>query len=60
MKPKSGLVVKAVLKPKKTITANDGFGDFEVIEERREKGFIQKPLNSDDDASFDDSDWNIF
>jgi len=40
MKPKTGMVVKAVLKPKKTITANDGFGDFEVIEERREKGFI--------------------
>lgn len=56
MKPKSGMVVKAVLKPKKTITANDGFGDFEVIEERREKGFIQKPLDSEDDASFDDSD----
>jgi len=40
--------VKAVLKPKKTIRTNDGFGDFEVIEERREKGFIQEPLDSDD------------
>jgi len=50
------MVVKAVLKPKKTIRANDGLGDFEVIEERREKNLIHKPLGSDDD-SFDESDW---
>jgi hypothetical protein len=50
------MVVKAVLKPKKTIRANDGLGDFEVIEERREKSIIQKPLGSDDESNFDDSD----
>jgi hypothetical protein len=28
-----------------------------VIEERREKSIIQKPLGSDDESNFDDSDW---
>lgn len=51
------MVVKAVLMPKKTIRTNDGLGDFEVIEERREKNLIHKPLGSDDEESFDDSDW---
>ena len=34
------MVVKAVLQPKKTIRANDGQGEWEVVEEKREKNFI--------------------
>lgn len=48
IKARPGHVVKTVLKPKKTIMANDGGGDWEVVT-KREKYMIQKPEDSDSD-----------
>lgn len=43
------MVVKSVLKPKKTIAADDGLGEWEVVG-KRESYVIQKPDDSDDDS----------
>lgn len=46
------MVVKNVLKPKKTIAAQDGMGDWEVVA-KRESYLVQKAEDSDDEE--DDS-----
>ena len=46
------MIVKNVLKPKKTVAADDGMGDWEVVA-KRESYLVQKPEDSDDEA--DDS-----
>lgn len=48
---------KKVLKPKKTL--RDDHGDWEVIEEQRGSYFIEKPVHTDSEAEFEDSesDW---
>lgn len=48
IKPEKGMVVKSVLKPKKTIRSGDGQGEWEVVE-KRQSYLIQKPDDSDDD-----------
>ena len=45
VKKKEGMVVKAIMKPKKKINTEDG--EWEVID-KREKDLIQKPEDSDD------------
>lgn len=42
------MIVKNVLKPKKTIAAEDGMGDWEVVT-KRESYLLQKPEDSDDE-----------
>lgn len=42
------MVVKNVLKPKKTIAGDDGLGEWEVIG-KRESYLLQKPEDSDDE-----------
>ena len=44
-------MIKQVLMPKKTIKANDGMGDFEVVG-KREKVIVEKAINSDDSDSY--------
>jgi len=41
------MVVKSVLKPKKTVKAQDGQGEWEVVE-KRQSYLIQKPDDSDE------------
>lgn len=48
IKAQPGKVIKQVLKSKKTITAEDGEGDWEVIG-KRETYLIEKAEDSDDD-----------
>ena len=48
---KPGHVIKQVLKPKKTIKADDGMGEWEVVG-KREKVIVEKPINSDDSDSY--------
>jgi hypothetical protein len=45
---------KKVLKPKKTL--RDDHGDWEVIEEQRGSYFIEKPVHTDSEAEFEDSE----
>ena len=40
---------KAVLQPKKTIRDKTGGGDWEVVDEKREKTLIEKPVVTDSD-----------
>lgn len=44
-----GMVVKSVLKPKKTLKAQDGQGDWEVVD-KRQSYLIQKPDDSDEEG----------
>lgn len=53
VKPKPGMVVKNVLKPKKTLAADDGLGEWEVVG-KRESYLLQKPEDSDDDEASSD------
>ena len=50
IKPDKGMVIKSVLKPKKTVKAADGQGEWEVVE-KRQSYLIQKPEDSDDNGS---------
>ena len=49
VKPSKGKVFKHVLESKKTITADDGMGDWEV-NDKRAKTQVEKNLDSDDDS----------
>lgn len=42
------MLVKSVLKPKKTLAGDDGFGDWEVVG-KRESYLVEKPEDSDDE-----------
>lgn len=48
-KPSKGKVFKHVLESKKTISADDGLGDWEV-NDKRSKTKIEKHLDSDDET----------
>jgi len=54
MKAKPGRVIKSVLKPKKTLAADDGMGEWEVVG-KRESYLLEKPEDSDDEDELDDS-----
>lgn len=43
------MVVKSILKPKKTLKADDGQGEWEVVG-KRESYLVQKPEDSDDSS----------
>jgi hypothetical protein len=51
LKAQAGKLIKSVLKPKKTIEAADGMGDWEVVG-KREAVLLEKPENSSDDDSY--------
>lgn len=42
------MVVKNVMRPKKTIAADDGLGEWEVVG-KRDTYLLQKPEDSDDE-----------
>ena len=48
VKPKPGMVVKNVLKPKKTLAADDGLGEWEVVGKRATK-LLERPEDSSSD-----------
>ena len=48
VKAKPGMIVKNVLKPKKTLAADDGLGEWEVVG-KRDTYLLQKPEDSDDE-----------
>ena len=48
VKAKPGMIVKNVLKPKKTLAADDGLGEWEVVG-KRDSYLLQKPEDSDDE-----------
>ena len=43
------MVVKQVLKPKKTLRGDDAFGDWEVVDAKRETYQLERPIDSDED-----------
>lgn len=54
MIPEKGMKVKRVLKPKKTFKTNDGDGDWEVVEEKRETFAVKRPVYTDSEDDGDD------
>lgn len=46
--------VKRVLKPKKTVKTNDGEGDWEVVEEKRDTFAVKRPVYTDSEDDLDD------
>lgn len=52
--PEKGMKVKRVLKPKKTVKTNDGDGDWEVVEEKRETFAVKRPVYTDSEDDLDD------
>lgn len=54
MIPEKGMKVKRVLKPKKTLKTNDGDGDWEVVEEKRETFAVKRPVYTDSEDDGDD------
>jgi len=48
----TGKKTKQVFMPKKTITANDGLGDWEMVEQKRETYTVEKSDESSEDDAF--------